>query len=72
MDQKNKVLGENKLIEFGNDKALVYSFIVAVDFQGKPANVYGVLNSDEIHFQKELILSISSTNKKLWEVLLLR
>lgn len=52
LDQKNKVLGENKLIEFGNNKALVYSFIVAVDFQGKTANVYGVLNSDENKFQK--------------------
>lgn len=52
LDQKNKVLGENKLIEFGNNKALVYSFIVAVDFQGKGANVYGVLNADENKFQK--------------------
>lgn len=52
LDQKNKVLGENKLIEFGNNKALVYSFIVAVDFQGKAANVYGVLNADENAFQK--------------------
>jgi hypothetical protein len=52
LDQKNKVLGEDKLVEFGNDKALVYSFIVAVDFQGKPANIYGILNSDENHFQK--------------------
>jgi len=52
LDQKNKVLGENKLIEFGNDKALVYSFIVAVDFQGKPANVYGILNADENAFKK--------------------
>ncbi|MDA6071904.1 hypothetical protein NJT12_19965 [Flavobacterium sp. AC] len=52
LDQKNKVLGENKLIEFGNNKALVYSFIVAVDFQGKATNVYGVLNADENAFQK--------------------
>lgn len=52
LDQKNSVLGENKLIEFGNDKALVYSFIVAVDFQGKPVNVYGVLNSEENLFRK--------------------
>lgn len=52
LDQKNKVLGEDKLIEFGNDKALVYSFIVAVDFQGKPVNVYGILNSDDGHFPK--------------------
>ena len=52
LDQKNKVLGENKLIEFGNDKALVYSFIVAVDFQGKAANVYGILNADESAFRK--------------------
>jgi hypothetical protein len=50
LDQRNKVLGEDKLIEFGNDKALVYSFIVAVDFQGKPVNVYGILNSDDGHF----------------------
>lgn len=52
LDQKNTVLGENKLVEFDNDKALVYSFIVAVDFQGKPANVYGVLNSDGNEFKK--------------------
>ena len=52
LDQKNKVLGENKLIEFENDKALVYSFIVAVDFQGKAANVYGILNADESAFKK--------------------
>lgn len=52
LDQKNKVLGENKLVEFDNDKALVYSFIVAVDFQGKPTNVYGVLNSYDYEFQK--------------------
>lgn len=52
LDQKNTVLGEDRLIEFGNDKALVYSFIVAVDFQGKPANVYGILNADENDFKK--------------------
>lgn len=53
LDQKNTVLGENKLIEFDNEKALVYSFIVAVDFQGKPANVYGVLNQEDgFQFQK--------------------
>ncbi|MBE8725027.1 hypothetical protein [Flavobacterium hungaricum] len=52
LDQKNAVLGENKLIEFENDKALVYSFIVATDFQGKSANVYGVLNADEGAFKK--------------------
>jgi hypothetical protein len=52
LDQNNTVLGENKLIEFENDKALVYSFIVAVDFQGKPASVYGILNSDENQFTK--------------------
>jgi len=52
LDQKNNVLGENKLIEFGNDKALVYSFIVAFDFQGKPVSVYGILNSDENQFKK--------------------
>ncbi|GAA6770499.1 hypothetical protein [Flavobacterium sp. CGRL2] len=37
-------MGDNKLIEFGNDKALVYSFIVSTDFQGKSVNVYGILN----------------------------
>ena len=52
LDQKNTVLGEDKLIEFGNDKALVYSFIVAVDFQGKPASVYGILNTDASSFPK--------------------
>jgi hypothetical protein len=52
LDQKNTVLGENKLIEFENDKALVYSFIVAVDFQGKALNAYGVLNSDGNEFKK--------------------
>ncbi|WP_337968080.1 hypothetical protein [uncultured Flavobacterium sp.] len=52
LDQNNTVLGENKLIEFGNDKALVYSFIVSVDFQGKPANVYGILDSGDDHFVK--------------------
>lgn len=52
LDQKNTVLGENKLIEFGNDKALVYSFIVSTDFQGKSVSVYGVLNSDDNHFKK--------------------
>ncbi|MWB95871.1 hypothetical protein GON26_16010 [Flavobacterium sp. GA093] len=52
LDQKNKVLGEDKLIEFDYDKALVYSFIAAVDFQGKAANVYGILNADENPFQK--------------------
>lgn len=46
LDQKNTVLGEDKLIEFGNNKALVYSFIVSADFQGKPVSVYGILNSD--------------------------
>jgi hypothetical protein len=44
LDQKNNVLGDNKLIEFGNDKALVYSFIMSTDFQGKSVNVYGILN----------------------------
>lgn len=52
LDQKNTVLGANKLIEFGNNKALVYSFIVAIDFQGKPVTVYGVLNSDGYEFKK--------------------
>ncbi|WP_026727149.1 hypothetical protein [Flavobacterium denitrificans] len=52
LDQKNTVLGENKLIEFGNDKALVYSFLVGVDYQGKMANVYGVLNNDVSKFKK--------------------
>ncbi len=52
LDQKNTVLGDNKLIEFGNDKALVYSFIVSTDFQGKSNNVYGILNADENPFKK--------------------
>lgn len=53
LDQKNTVLGENKLIEFDNEKALVYSFIVAVDFQGKPTTVYGILNQEDgFQFQK--------------------
>jgi hypothetical protein len=46
LDQNNTVLGDNKLIEFGNDKALVYSFIVSTDFQGKSLNAYGILNAD--------------------------
>lgn len=52
LDQKNTVLGDDKLIEFGNNKALVYSFIVASDFQGKSVNVYGILNANENHFKK--------------------
>lgn len=52
LDQKNTVLGDDKLVEFGNDKALVYSFIVATDFQGKSVNVYGILNANEDHFKK--------------------
>lgn len=52
LDQKNTVLGADKLIEFDNGKALVYSFIVAIDFQGQPVNVYGVLNSDGTEFTK--------------------
>lgn len=52
LDQKNAVLGADKLVEFGNGKALVYSFIVAIDFQGQPVNVYGVLNSDGNEFAK--------------------
>jgi hypothetical protein len=52
LDQKNTVLGENKLIEFENDKALVYSFLIALDFQGKTSNVYGILNADESQFKK--------------------
>jgi hypothetical protein len=52
LDQQNAVLGANKLIEFGNNKALVYSFIVAIDFQGKPVNVYGVLNAEGYEFKK--------------------
>jgi hypothetical protein len=52
LDQKNTVLGENKLIEFGNNKALVYSFLVSVDYQGKATNVYGVLNADGEKFNK--------------------
>jgi len=51
LDQNNTVLGENKLIEFGNNKALVYSFTVAADFQGKTMNVSGVLNSEN-QFEK--------------------
>lgn len=47
LDQKNTVLGDNKLIEFENDKALVYSFIVSTDFQGKSINAYGILNADQ-------------------------
>lgn len=52
LDQKNNVLGEDKLIEFGYNKALVYSFIVSIDFQGKPVSVYGILNSDGKEFKK--------------------
>jgi hypothetical protein len=52
LDQKNNVLGEDKLIEFGNNKALVYSFIVAADFQGKGVGVYGILNSNGNEFKK--------------------
>lgn len=52
LDQKNTVLGDDKLIEFGNNKALVYSFIVASDFQGKSVNVYGILNANDNHFKK--------------------
>lgn len=52
LDQRNKVLGDDKLIEFGNDKALVYSFIVSADFQGKSLNAYGILNADENPFKK--------------------
>lgn len=52
LDQRNTVLGDNKLVEFGNDKALVYSFIVSTDFQGKSINVYGILNSEGNQFKK--------------------
>jgi len=52
LDQKNTVLGDNKLIEFGNDKALVYSFIVSADFQGKSLSAYGILNADQNQFKK--------------------
>lgn len=52
LDQDNFVLGENKLIEFDEKSALVYSFIVAVDFQHKPVSVYGILNSRGRKFQK--------------------
>lgn len=52
LDQRNKVLGDDKLIEFGNDKALVYSFIVSADFQGKSINAYGILNADQNQFKK--------------------
>lgn len=46
LDQQNNVLGENKLIEFDEKTALVYSFLVSADYQGKAVNVYGILNSD--------------------------
>jgi len=52
LDQKNTVLGDNKLIEFGSDKALVYSFIVSADFQGKSLSAYGILNADQNQFKK--------------------
>lgn len=52
LDQRNTVLGDNKLVEFGNDKALVYSFIVSTDFQGKSINVYGILNAEGNQFKK--------------------
>ncbi|MEN2486311.1 hypothetical protein AAYQ05_00800 [Flavobacterium sp. B11] len=68
LDQKNTVLGDNKLIEFGNDKALVYSFIVSTDFQGKSVNVYGILNADQFkkgtyfvnYFDKQEIMGSTS------------
>ena len=68
LDQKNTVLGDNKLIEFGNDKALVYSFIVGIDFQGKSQNAYGVLNADQFkkgtyfinYFDKQEIMGSTS------------
>lgn len=68
LDQKNTVLGDNKLIEFGNDKALVYSFIVSTDFQGKSVNAYGVLNADQFkkgtyfvnYFDKQEIMGSTS------------
>jgi hypothetical protein len=68
LDQKNTVLGENKLIEFGNDKALVYSFIVSSDFQGKSVNAYGILNGDQFkkgtyfvnYFDKQEIMGSTS------------
>lgn len=68
LDQKNTVLGDNKLIEFGNDKALVYSFIVSADFQGKSLNAYGILNADQFkkgtyfvnYFDKQEIMGSTS------------
>ncbi len=68
LDQKNTVLGDNKLIEFGNDKALVYSFIVSTDFQGKSTNAYGILNADQFkkgtyfvnYFDKQEIMGSTS------------
>ncbi|HEY1193633.1 hypothetical protein [Flavobacterium sp.] len=68
LDQKNTVLGDNKLIEFGNDKALVYSFIVSTDFQGKSINAYGILNADQFkkgtyfvnYFDKQEIMGSTS------------
>ncbi|MXO03355.1 hypothetical protein [Flavobacterium sp. HBTb2-11-1] len=68
LDQKNTVLGDNKLIEFGNEKALVYSFIVSTDFQGKSVNAYGILNADQFkkgtyfvnYFDKQEIMGSTS------------
>ncbi|WP_125718765.1 hypothetical protein [Flavobacterium ustbae] len=68
LDQKNTVLGDNRLIEFGNDKALVYSFIVSADFQGKSLNAYGILNADQFkkgtyfvnYFDKQEIMGSTS------------
>ncbi|GAA3724590.1 MULTISPECIES: hypothetical protein [Flavobacterium] len=68
LDQKNTVMGDNKLIEFGNDKALVYSFIVSTDFQGKSLNAYGILNADQFkkgtyfvnYFDKQEIMGSTS------------
>jgi len=68
LDQKNTVLGDNKLIEFGSDKALVYSFIVSTDFQGKSVNAYGILNADQFkkgtyfvnYFDKQEIMGSTS------------
>lgn len=68
LDQKNTVLGDNKLIEFGNDKALVYSFIVSADFQGKSVSAYGILNADQFkkgtyfvnYFDKQEIMGSAS------------
>jgi hypothetical protein len=46
LDQDNTVLGENKLVDFGGNRGLVYSFLVAADFQGKAVTVVGSLDTE--------------------------